>query len=119
LQNENNIKFGIIIALMFLDPTYDQVKIVSSKVQKRMDKWDSNLILQGKEPLENNNDMTNYVNSNNKHDTHFSDNQEINLNNAENEDYNSKNGMEDYLKKINAENTDGDGDSEIIRFKCN
>ncbi|CAG8765978.1 12914_t:CDS:1, partial [Funneliformis caledonium] len=66
--------------------------------------------LQSKEPSENDNDITNYVNSNNKHDTHFSDDQEINLNDAENEDYNSEDRMEDYLKRINAENTDGDDD---------
>ncbi|PKY57430.1 hypothetical protein RhiirA4_481006 [Rhizophagus irregularis] len=46
LQNENNIKFGVIVALIFLDPTYDQIEILSSKVQERMNQWDSNPIVQ-------------------------------------------------------------------------
>lgn len=46
LQTENDIKFGVIVALMFLDPTYDQVEILSSKVQERMNQWDSNPIVQ-------------------------------------------------------------------------
>ncbi|CAB4402597.1 unnamed protein product [Rhizophagus irregularis] len=46
LQNENNIKFGVIVALIFLDPTYDQIEILSSKVQERMNQWDSNQIVQ-------------------------------------------------------------------------
>ncbi|RGB21620.1 hypothetical protein C1646_777627 [Rhizophagus diaphanus] len=45
LQNKNNIKFGVIVALMFLDPTYNQIKILSSKVQERMNQWDSNSII--------------------------------------------------------------------------
>ncbi|CAB4429337.1 unnamed protein product [Rhizophagus irregularis] len=31
---------------MFLDPTYDQAEISSSKVQERMNKWESNAIIQ-------------------------------------------------------------------------
>ncbi|CAG8704523.1 12451_t:CDS:1, partial [Funneliformis caledonium] len=73
--------------------------------------------LQGKEPLENDNNMTNYIKSNNKYDTHFLDNQKINLNDAENKDYNSEDKMKDYLKEIDAKNIDGDSNNEIIRFK--
>ena len=46
LQNKNNIKFGVIVSVMILDPTYDQVEIVSSKVQERMNKWESDPIIQ-------------------------------------------------------------------------
>lgn len=46
LQNENNIIFGITVTIMFLDPTYDQAEISSSKVQERMNKWESNAIIQ-------------------------------------------------------------------------
>ena len=31
---------------MFLDPTYDQAEISSSKLQERMNKWESELIIQ-------------------------------------------------------------------------
>lgn len=31
LQNENNVKFGVIVALMFLDLTYDQLKFYPQK----------------------------------------------------------------------------------------
>ncbi|CAB4436214.1 unnamed protein product [Rhizophagus irregularis] len=44
LQNKDNVKFGVTVAWMFLDPTYDQVEISSSKVQERMNQWDSNKI---------------------------------------------------------------------------
>ncbi|CAI2190335.1 7474_t:CDS:2, partial [Funneliformis geosporum] len=33
LQNQDNIKFGITVAQMFLDLTYDQVEILSSKLK--------------------------------------------------------------------------------------
>lgn len=46
LQNKDNIKYGVTVAWMFLDPTYDQVEISSSKVQERMNQWDSNSIIQ-------------------------------------------------------------------------
>ena len=46
LQNQDNIKFGITVVLIFLDLTYDQVEILSSKVQERMNQWDSNPIIQ-------------------------------------------------------------------------
>ena len=46
LQNKNNIIFGVTVTLMFLDPTYDQAEISSSKLQERMDKWESELIIQ-------------------------------------------------------------------------
>ncbi|CAB4475335.1 unnamed protein product [Rhizophagus irregularis] len=46
LKNKDNIKFGITVAWMFLDPTYDQIEISSSKVQERMNQWDSNPIIQ-------------------------------------------------------------------------
>ena len=45
LQNKDNIIFGITVILMFFDPTYDQAEIVSSKVQERMNKWDSDPIV--------------------------------------------------------------------------
>ncbi|CAB4394373.1 unnamed protein product [Rhizophagus irregularis] len=31
LKNKDNIKFGVTVAWMFLDPTYDQIEISSSK----------------------------------------------------------------------------------------
>jgi hypothetical protein len=33
-QNKNNIKFRDTVAWMFLDPTYDQIEISSSKVRE-------------------------------------------------------------------------------------
>lgn len=46
LQNRNNVIFGITVTLMFLDPTYDQAEISSSKLQERMNKWESESIIQ-------------------------------------------------------------------------
>jgi hypothetical protein len=46
LQIMDNVKFGITVILMLLDPTYDQADISSLKVQERMKKWDSDLIIQ-------------------------------------------------------------------------
>ena len=46
LQNNNNIIFGTTVILMFLDPTYDQADISSSKVHERMNKWRSDPIVQ-------------------------------------------------------------------------
>ncbi|CAB4437001.1 unnamed protein product [Rhizophagus irregularis] len=46
LKNKDNIKFGVTVTWMFLDPTYDQIEISSSKVQERMNQWDSNPIIQ-------------------------------------------------------------------------
>ena len=46
LQNKDNIKFGVTVAQMFLDPTYDQIEISSSKVHERINQWDSNPIIQ-------------------------------------------------------------------------
>ena len=46
LQNKNNIKFGVIVSVMILDPMYDQVEIVSSKVQEHMDKWEIDPIVE-------------------------------------------------------------------------
>ncbi|CAG8609864.1 10607_t:CDS:2, partial [Funneliformis caledonium] len=46
LQNSNNIIFGVTVILMFLDPTYDQAEISSSKVYERMNKWESDPIVQ-------------------------------------------------------------------------
>uniref|UniRef100_U9SUB8 Uncharacterized protein n=1 Tax=Rhizophagus irregularis (strain DAOM 181602 / DAOM 197198 / MUCL 43194) TaxID=747089 RepID=U9SUB8_RHIID len=59
LQNENNIKFGITVAWMLLDPSYDQVEISSSKVQERMDKWDTDSIIQKWLNKKNNNNEIN------------------------------------------------------------
>ncbi|CAG8727400.1 uncharacterized protein OCT59_009326 [Rhizophagus irregularis] len=63
LKNKDNIKFGITVAWMFLDPTYDQIEISSSKVQERMNQWDSNPIIQdwlkGKELFEDDQDDQN------------------------------------------------------------
>ncbi|CAG8757935.1 10460_t:CDS:2, partial [Funneliformis caledonium] len=46
LQNSNNIIFRVTVILMFLDPTYDQAEISSSKVYERMNKWESDPIVQ-------------------------------------------------------------------------
>ncbi|CAB4415074.1 unnamed protein product [Rhizophagus irregularis] len=72
----DNVKFGITVILMLLDPTYDQPEVSSSKVQEHMGKWDSDAIIQrwlkGKTPLEDNNIMNsdmisrNYNNNNSK-----------------------------------------------------
>ncbi|CAB4441358.1 unnamed protein product [Rhizophagus irregularis] len=63
LKNKDNIKFGVTVVWMFLDPTYDQIEILSSKVQERMNQWDSNPIIQdwlkGKELFEDNQDDQN------------------------------------------------------------
>ncbi|GBC32054.1 uncharacterized protein OCT59_012823 [Rhizophagus irregularis] len=59
LQNENNIKFSITVAWMLLDPSYDQVEISSSKVQERMDKWDTDSIIQKWLNKKNNNNEIN------------------------------------------------------------
>ncbi|PKY36700.1 hypothetical protein RhiirB3_459950 [Rhizophagus irregularis] len=32
LKNKDNIKFGVTVAWMFLDPTYDQIEISSLKI---------------------------------------------------------------------------------------
>lgn len=45
LQNKDNVIFGITVILMFLDPTYDQAEISSSKVQERMNQWESDPII--------------------------------------------------------------------------
>ncbi|CAB5387972.1 unnamed protein product [Rhizophagus irregularis] len=114
LQNENNVKFGVIVALMFLDPTYDQIEILSSKVQERMNQWDSNPIVQkwleGKEPSENN---TINCADNDERDIEFFNDQEIDLNDVENENYNNEDEMRYYLEENdNIENTDSDKGSE-------
>ncbi|CAG8758364.1 14351_t:CDS:2 [Rhizophagus irregularis] len=63
LKNKDNIKFGVTVAWMFLDLTYDQIEILSSKVQERMNQWDSNPIIQdwlkGKELFEDDQDDQN------------------------------------------------------------
>lgn len=46
LQIMDNVKFGITVILMLLDPTYDQPEVSSSKVQERMGKWDSDVVIQ-------------------------------------------------------------------------
>ncbi|CAG8620526.1 3749_t:CDS:2 [Funneliformis caledonium] len=107
LQNKNNIKFGVTVALMLLDLTYDQ-------------SW-----LEGKELLED--DMTDGIDDDNELFTHFNkdntidDNNESSLhfdsefaysndqesdsdNDVENEVYNNED--EKANKIIDAENTD-------------
>ncbi|PKB93126.1 hypothetical protein RhiirA5_387384, partial [Rhizophagus irregularis] len=63
LQIMDNVKFGITVILMLLDPTYDQPEVSSSKVQERIGKWDSDVVIQrwlkGKSPLEDDNIMDN------------------------------------------------------------
>lgn len=46
LQIMVNVKFGITVILMLLDPTYDQPEVLSSKVQERMGKWNSDVVIQ-------------------------------------------------------------------------
>ncbi|CAG8637027.1 12521_t:CDS:2 [Funneliformis caledonium] len=48
LQNQDNIKFGITVALIFLDLTYDQVEILSSKFKCKESLEDDGI----EEPLE-------------------------------------------------------------------
>ncbi|EXX64321.1 hypothetical protein RirG_057270 [Rhizophagus irregularis DAOM 197198w] len=59
----DNVKFSITVILMLLDPTYDQPKVSSSKVQECMGKWDSDVVIQRwlkcKSPLEDDNIMDN------------------------------------------------------------
>ncbi|CAB4394701.1 unnamed protein product [Rhizophagus irregularis] len=93
------------LALMFLDPTYDQIEILSSKVQERMNQWDSNPIVQ----------KWNTINcaDNNERDIEFFNDQEIDLNDVENENYNNEDEMRYYLEENdNIENTDSDKGSE-------
>ncbi|UZO00292.1 uncharacterized protein OCT59_001544 [Rhizophagus irregularis] len=63
LQIMDNVKFSITVILMLLDPTYDQPKVSSSKVQECMGKWDSDVVIQRwlkcKSPLEDDNIMDN------------------------------------------------------------
>ncbi|CAG8746390.1 6604_t:CDS:2, partial [Funneliformis caledonium] len=106
LQNKNNIKFGITVALMLLDLTYDQVEILSSKVQERMDQWDSNPIIQSW--LENNT-----IDDNNEPSLHFdsefayfNDQESDSDNDVENEVYNNEDKKAN--KIIDAENTDSE-----------
>ncbi|CAB4422844.1 unnamed protein product [Rhizophagus irregularis] len=59
LQIMDNVKFGITVILMLLDPTYDQPEVSSSKVQERMGEWDSDVVIQRwLKDLENNLEKT-------------------------------------------------------------
>ncbi|CAB4478938.1 unnamed protein product [Rhizophagus irregularis] len=72
LQIMDNVKFGITVILMLLDPIYDQPEVSSSKVQEHMGKWDSDAVIQkwlkGKTPLEDDNIMDSDMISRNYND---------------------------------------------------
>ncbi|CAG8680585.1 1611_t:CDS:2, partial [Funneliformis mosseae] len=59
------------LILMFFDLTYDQVEIVSLKVQERINKWDFDPILKYKESSEN--DMMNYNSITENNNKEFAD----------------------------------------------
>ncbi|CAG8710654.1 13442_t:CDS:2 [Funneliformis mosseae] len=90
LQNKDNIIFGITVILIFFNPTYDQAEIVSSKVQKRMNKWDSDPIvrnrLEYKESSEN--DIMNHDSITEDNNKEFADfnNQSNSLEEGDNQD---------------------------------
>ncbi|CAB4381520.1 unnamed protein product [Rhizophagus irregularis] len=116
LQNENNIIFGITVTIMFLDPTYDQAEILSSKVQERMNKWESNAIIQKWLKCEENLFEDNVMNHDNteKNDDMQFDNVLMEESDIENESisiYNEDKKINDLNGTINMENTDSEDSS--------
>ncbi|CAB4429252.1 unnamed protein product [Rhizophagus irregularis] len=116
LQNENNIIFGITVTIMFLDPTYDQAEISSSKVQERMNKWESNAIIQKWLKCEENLFEDNVMNHDNteKNDDMQFDNVLMEESDIENESisiYNEDKRINNLNGTINMENTDSEDSS--------
>ncbi|PKY55434.1 hypothetical protein RhiirA4_474888 [Rhizophagus irregularis] len=116
LQNENNIIFGITVTIMFLDPTYDQAEISSSKVQERMNKWESLAIIQKWLKCEENLFEDNVMNHDNteKNDDMQFDNVLMEESDIENESisiYNEDKRINNLNGTINMENTDSEDSS--------
>ncbi|PKC50924.1 hypothetical protein RhiirA1_485004 [Rhizophagus irregularis] len=58
LKNKDNIKFGVTVAWMFLDPTYDQIEISSLKTLKIEPLWLRLPVIKRSLPTESNDHST-------------------------------------------------------------